>query len=298
MAFVQTAAQDVEERLRRTREFMGTGHLDRAEKEILRAVEAAPQNAEVRRLLCEMRRVQGRREDAVLACRKAVDLAPARSDYMIALGDLLVQREDGVDEAIRAYRRAVEVDVTNPRPYIRLGSIYERQGRMQDAEAEYREALALNPNLVQANAGLGAVLFITGRLVEARRFLGRAIELRPRDLRSHIFLGLALNHDGQIDLALQELRTAIGIDPHAANAAAGVQDQRPRFEKLREVFAAQLEANPRDSSVLYNLGVVAYYLRDYEAAWRHIIKAQQFGYPVDMGLKEVVYARWRRLSDR
>jgi Flp pilus assembly protein TadD len=213
------------------------------------------------------------------------------------LGDLLSQRDDGIDEALRSYRMAAEADPNNARPHVSLGSLYERRARFQEAEGEYREALALNPNLVQANAGLGAVLFMTERLADARTFLSRAIELRPRDLRSHIFLGLSLNHDGQFDLALQELRTAAGIDPHAANAVTGIEEQRPRFEHLRGLLMDQLEARPKDASAWHNVAIIAYYLSDYEVAWTHIVKAQQLGYPVDQELKEVIYARWKRLSD-
>lgn len=292
------AQDDAGRRLQNAREFLAAGRLDRAERETARALEIDPNSADVHRLLCEIRRVQTRRDDAVAECRRAADLAPARPEYRMDLGDLLSQRDDGIDEALRSYRTAAEADPNNPRPHLSLGSLYERRSRLRDAEGEYREALALNPNLVQANAGLGAVLFMTDRLGEARTYLGRAIELRPHDLRSHIFLGLSLNHEGQFDLALEQLRTAAGIDPHAANAVMGIDEQRPRFEHLRGLFAEQLEARPRDASAWHNVAIIAYYLHAYDIAWVHIVKAQQLGYPVDQGLKEVIYARWKRLSDR
>jgi tetratricopeptide (TPR) repeat protein len=285
--------QDVKARIAKARESLESGRTDRAVREASRALEEAPQDPDVHRLLCKIRRVQGRYEEAAAACARAAELAPSRAEYHLDLGDLLAQREDRLDEALRAYHRAAEADPSNPRPHVAVGGLYERRGRLKEAEAEYREALALNPNHVQANAGLGAVLFTSGRLSEARGYLGRAIELRPRDLRSHIFLGLALNHEGQLDLALQELRTAAGIDPHAANQAAGVAAQAPRFERLREIYDARLAEQPEDSTVHYNFAVVAYYLRDYETSWRHLQKAQQLGYPADQGLKEVVYSRWR-----
>jgi len=297
-AQVGAETEDIEPRLRKARESLDAGRLDRADKEIVRVLAESPGSADAHRLLCEIRRVQGRRDEAVAACRSAADLAPSRADLRLELGDLLAQRDDGVDEALRSYRSAAEADPNNPRPHVSMGSLYERRGRLREAEAEYREALALNPNVVQANAGLGAVLFTTGRLAEARGYLSRAIELRPRDLRSHVFLGLSLNHEGQLDLALQELRAAATIDPHSANAAAGVQEQMPRFEHLRATFALQIESNPRDASLWHNVAVISYYLRDYESAWKHLVRAQQLGYPVDLGFKEVVYARWRRLGDR
>lgn len=273
---------------------MTTGRLDRAEREILRALDAGPEHAEPHRLLCEFRRVQERWSEAVAACRRATEIAPKRFDLHLELGDLLSERGNGFDDAIRSYRRAVSLDPEDPQPHIRAGGLYERRGRYFDAEAEYREALRLNPNLVRANAGLGSVLFMTDRLPEARRYLLRAIELRPRDMRSHIFLGLSLNHDGQLDLALQELRAAVTIDPHAANAGAGVPEQRERFQNLRAYYLAQLVEDPRDASIWHNVAILSYFVRDYTTAWRHLVRAQHLGYPVDLGFKEVVYARSKR----
>lgn len=294
----EALAQDVEQRLQRIRDSLESGRIDRAEKEAAKALEEAPSNPDVHRVLCDIRKVQSRRDEAISECRRAAELAPARGDLHVDLGDLLSQREDGIEDALRAYEKAAAADPNNPRPHLSIGGLYERRGRLQEAEAEYREAIALNPNTAQANAGLGAVLFNTGRPGEARTYLLRAIELRPRDLRSHIFLGLSLNHDGQFDLAIQELRAAAGIDPFAANQVAGVDRLRDRFEHLRELFTTQLASQPSDSRLHNSLGVLAYYLHDYETAWRQITKAQQLGYPVDQGLKEVVYSRWKGLSRR
>lgn len=296
------AAQDsstanVEKRLAKAREYLGSGRIDRAEKEIGRALEEAPGSADVYRLLCDIRNVEQRRQDAVAACRRAVELAPERGDFLIDLGDLLRQRDDTLDEAIRAYRRASEIDPNDPMPHVHIGSIMERRDRLAEAATEYQEALRINPNVVRANAGLGAVLFKTGHLDEARHYLSRAIELRPRDLRSHVFLGLALNHAGQLDLALQELRSAVTIDPHAANAATGVQEERERFEALRAHFLAELETNELDAAYAHNVAVTSYYLRDYEMAWTYMVRAQRLGYPVDLAFKEVVYSRWKSGSD-
>jgi len=288
---------NVDKRIARAREYLGSGRIDRAEKEIGRAIEEAPRSADAYRLLCDIRNVQQRRLDALDACSHAVELAPGRVDLLMDLGDFLRQRDETLDEAVRTYRMASEIDPNDPLPHVHIGSIMERRDRLSEAATEYHEALRLNPNLVQANAGLGAVLFKTGHFDEARHYLSRAIELRPRDLRSHVFLGLALNHGGQLDLALQELRAAVTIDPHAANAATGVQEERERFEALRIHFLKELETNELDAAYAHNVAITSYYLRDYETAWTYMIRAQRLGYPVDQSFKEVVYSRWKAGTD-
>jgi len=142
------AQDDITVRLRNAREFLGSGRLDRAEKEAARALEIDPNSADLHRLICEIRRVQSRRDDALTECRRAAELAPSRADLQMDLGDLVSQSDDGLDEALRSYRTAASVDPNNPRPHVSLGSIYERRNRYREAEAEYREALTINPNFV------------------------------------------------------------------------------------------------------------------------------------------------------
>jgi tetratricopeptide (TPR) repeat protein len=294
-----SAAQEsgVQRRLESAHESLASGRVDRAEREARHLLEEFPGNADIHRFMCELRQVQARYEEALDACRRAAQLAPTRIEFQNYIADLLTQRESGYDEAIRVYMRVAALDPTSAGPYVSIGSLLERTERLIEAEAAYREALGLNPNTVGAAAGLGAVLFKTDRLEEARRYLLRAIELRPRDLRSHIYLGLSLNHTGQYDLALQELRSAATIDPHAANAVAGVREQYPRFERLRGYYLAEMEKDDRDAAVWHHIAVLSYFLRDYETAWRHLVRAQLLDYPVDLGFKEVVYSRWKRLGD-
>ena len=293
-----TAQDDgVLKRLERARESLASGRVERAEREARRALEESPSNADIHKFMCELRQVQARYEQALEECRRAAKLAPTRVDLQLYFASLLTQRESGYDEAIRTYLIATALDPNDTEPHVRIGRLLERTDRLLEAEASYREAIRINPNTVPANAGLGTVLFRTDRLEEARRYLLRAIELRPRDLRSHIFLGLSLNHSGQYDLALQELRTAATIDPHAANAVSGVREQRARFERLRGYYLAEMEKDKRDASVWHHIAILSYFLRDYETAWRHVVRAQQLDYPVDLGFKEVVYARWKRLGD-
>ncbi len=279
--------------LERARESLASGRVDRAEREAGRALELGPDDPDVRRFLCELRQVQGRYEQAVQESRKAADLAPERADLVTALADLLTAREEGFPEAISAYMRVAALLPDDPAPHTSVGSLLERSGRLLEAEASYREALRRNPNAVRAHAGLGAVLFATDRIDEARPYLLRAIELRPRDLRSHILLGLSLNHSGQLDLALQELRTAATIDPHAANSVSGVRDHTVRFEILRGHYSHLFAQDPRDATVCHNIAVLSYYVKDYETAWKNLVRAQQLDYPVDLGFKEVVYSRYK-----
>jgi Tfp pilus assembly protein PilF len=290
-----SAAQnpDLAKGITKAKDYLQSGRLDRADREISKVLEAAPASVEAHIFLCDLRQIQRRRADAVAACRRASDLAPTRADLLIKIGDLFRQRKEDTDEALRAYRRAVERDPSLALPHVRIGSIMESRDQLEAAAAEYQEAMRINPNLVRANVGLGAVLFKADKLVEARRYLARAIELSPRDLRSHIFLGLALNHAGQLDLALQEIRAAATADPHAANAVAGVREQAARFELLRKHFLNELAQNPKDSTYSHNVSVLSYFLRDYEISWNYLIKAQRLGYPVHGPYKEVVYSRWK-----
>src|SRR5262249_26069405 len=63
-----------------------------------------------------------------------------------------------LDEAIAAYRRAIEIKPNYPEPHNALGRALQNQRKLEEAIAEWRKALALDPNLRSALWNLSAVL--------------------------------------------------------------------------------------------------------------------------------------------
>jgi tetratricopeptide (TPR) repeat protein len=291
LAATLAQAQDFEQRLREARRQMSLQRLDRALREVQKVLDVDPRQPEALVLKGEIALRRGDLDGALETWTEASRVAPDNVDLRIMIGDLLLRRQDRLDEALAVYRSILDTDPTNVRIMVSMGSIHERREQWHEAAALYRSALAVDPNYVRARSSLGAVLFKLGHYEEAGQELRKAIELSPRDLRSLVFAGLAQNHLGRYDSALSQLKEAVIVDPHSANQLIGVKEQLPQFLLLAERYQKELEGAPREAGRFYDLAVIHYYAQDYESSWRELNRAEKLRYPVPIEFKEVIYSR-------
>jgi tetratricopeptide (TPR) repeat protein len=90
---------------------------------------------------------QGRYEDAVLECRKAIAIDPSFGNPYNDIGSYLVTL-GRLDEAIGWFEKAKTAERYEPRhfPYLNLGRLYFARGAFEEAAREFEEALALSPD--------------------------------------------------------------------------------------------------------------------------------------------------------
>ncbi|MFQ5700352.1 MAG: tetratricopeptide repeat protein [Acidobacteriota bacterium] len=266
-------------------------HLDRAMKEVTRILSREPENVAAWKLKGEIALRQVDLDGALQAWTRASELDPDDYRLLHRIGDLLIRRNDRLEDALTVYGKILRHEPRNTRVMISMGSIHERRHQWDDAAAMYEAALAIDPNLVRARSSLGAVHFKRNEYGSASRELRKAIELSPRDLRSHVFYGLSQNHLGHYDFALAELKKAVAIDPHYANRLIGVREQKQQFLHLIEVFTKAFNESPREAGRSYDLAVIYYYEQNYVSAWKFLIRAEQLRYPIPLEFKEVLYSK-------
>jgi len=106
-----------------------------------------PQSGEVWGFLGRARAAAGDAFGAAQALEKAVALRPTNADDWSALGEVLVQLNDGKlsPDADRAFARALAIDPNNPGPRYARGRAALAEGRKDAGLKLWREALALLP---------------------------------------------------------------------------------------------------------------------------------------------------------
>jgi adenylate cyclase len=130
----------------------------------------------------------------------------------------------GIDEAIRCFRAATELDPTFAEAFgawanlyvVAAGDYLPMREVIPRARELARRALELDPDSSEAHAARGNIVFQFDndwRLAEAE--FRRAIELNPNNVTAHRFLGLLLIALNRFDEAKEVLWRAIRLDPGA-----------------------------------------------------------------------------------
>jgi TolB-like protein/DNA-binding winged helix-turn-helix (wHTH) protein/Tfp pilus assembly protein PilF len=120
-------------------------------------------------------------------------------------------------KAVRAARKALELDPGLAEAHAVLGRILKKQFQWANAEAEYMQSLSLNPNNSFAHVEYAEWLVSHGRVDEALAWSRRARELDPLG-RSGITVGWVLFQARRYDESIRELRSFLAVHPDDALA--------------------------------------------------------------------------------
>jgi tetratricopeptide (TPR) repeat protein len=205
------------------------------------------------------------------------------------LGSFLSEHGN-VDEAIRDFRKALELWPDQSKDHNNLGKALVQRGRMAEAMDEFQSALRISPDDPDTETNIGAAMLQQGDPDGAISHLQRAVEKWPRHAPAHINLGNALlqkreadaaiaeygktldlpcdhaetlysignalRQKGDVEEAIIQYRTAIGLRPDYANAHNNLANslrQTGRVEEAVHEYEAALKSDPESVLAQNNL---------------------------------------------
>ncbi len=142
---------------------------------------------------------------ALQAAEKALEIAPDLGEAHASLGHIKVQYEHDWHGAMRAYRRAIELNPNYPRSHVFLGLLLATRGRFDEGIAELRAAQTLEPAHPISSALIGMVLVYQRRYDAAIDQLESTLEMNPEFPTTNTYLALAHLRRGDYDEALDFL---------------------------------------------------------------------------------------------
>ncbi len=147
-------------------------------------------------------------QDSVLAeYRQSQQINADRPEAHLNLGVLHHQLGE-LEEAERAYQRALSMVPSSVPVRINLADLYREQNRDEEGEKLLRQALVISPDDGDVYHSLGLLLVRQKRYQEAIDALERAARLRPDRWRYSYILAVALQETGQVAKALETLKKA------------------------------------------------------------------------------------------
>lgn len=198
---------------------------------------------------------------------------------------------DVIVDAELACSRALEL---NPNLFVvhnALGGLYSQTGKYDDAEASYIESLRINPQNVPALTGLSDVYRQLQRADEAEETLLSAVGLEPGNWAVYNHLGYFYFRQGRYAEAAEQYAMVVSIDDTSmrgyGNLAVSYM-MGGNFAEAAPAFARSIELEPQESAYS-NLGLMQYYLGDYDDAARSLRSA------IDMAPNDHLF--WSNLGD-
>jgi len=130
-------------------------------------------------------------------------------------------------KAIEMYLKAIELDKKDVNLYYNLSSLYERLGDKQKADHFLSVAVKLKPDDTESRFALAEGLFKKGSLAEAENYLLEILEKKPDSMKALLLMINLLEKKGD-------------------------------KKKLKETYEKVHAIEPKNETVIYNLGVLEY----------------------------------------
>jgi tetratricopeptide (TPR) repeat protein len=102
-----------------------------------------------------------------------------------------------VEGALRAYRRALEIDPYLVPALINLANLHYSRDDVVEAQALYERAIALEPDVFEAHFNLGNIYHDLNRFGEAQACYREALRLNPYYADAHFYLAVTFEKMGQ-----------------------------------------------------------------------------------------------------
>jgi len=244
--------QDIAQLLNAALAHHQAGRLAEAKALYTRILAQQPRHADALHFMGLLACQIGQREAGITLMRESIATHPSPI-YYNNLGNAL--RETGaLDEAVDAYRRAVELKADYVEAHNNLGNALRERGEPAAALTSCARAIELRPGYAEAYNNLGNALKDLGELDAAIAAYGKAIEAKRGFAEAHLNLGIAMQAKGHGEAALECLRESVRLAPELAVAhdkLASISMHRGDIDGAIDEYRRVAELTP-DSAHAYN----------------------------------------------
>lgn len=182
-----------------------------------------------------------RTDEAIEAYKQAIQLAPDQIFVWNNLGNLCAKVGRN-DEAIFAFRKALEGNPRDPIAWNGLANVHFKLNYVDDAIAAYRKAIQYTPSLAQPWCGLGDVYASIGRADEALKCYHKAIELNKQYVAPWLRLGVLYGTQERYREAVKAYQRALDLDPKNSEVWNQLGTMQMKCEAFDEAVTALLKA--------------------------------------------------------
>ena len=156
------------------------------------------------------------------------------------------------DEAYKLLQNAVRNNPDDVDLKVELGLFARNRGDLAAADSNLRAALQRNPSNMNAASGLAEVENRKGDNAGLRQIADSMIRLYPKAPAPYVWRGTANANDNRLDLAVDDLQTALKLEPKNTQALTVLAQIRLKQGKTAEgkaMLEQALAADPNSSAL-------------------------------------------------
>ena len=235
--------------------------IDEAEKAYKKAIEIKPKYADAHfnlGVVCLSKNLQ---TDATVSFRNALRFDPNHVLSMVNLA-LVIQDSKEVsdtDEAVRLYKRVLELDPTNEKALFNMGVIAMDLNQPEEAERWFKKSATEHPNSRSASFNLALLYSQHDRIGESIKILSSLVKKFPTHANSHQLLGDLYVGVKQYADAVDAYLGCMEADPRHVTCRHNVgvaYVELGRFEDAEMSFKKTLELDPAYGSAKRHLQLI------------------------------------------
>ena len=156
----------------------------------------------------------------------------------------MLERQNDYPGAIKQYNKAIEADPHMVEAFSRLGTVYMKLNRLDDAQKTFKQAIEENPDSAKLRNNFGFCCLQKKNYTGAQQQFDAALGLSPRYTRARINLAITLARIGHFGQSAAEFSRVLPADIAYCNVAAVCADMHDYRNALWALERA-LEENPR-----------------------------------------------------
>lgn len=262
------------------------GLLPDAEREYCVALALEPDAPDVSNNLAIVVGDLGRPEEAVAICSKALDRHPAAVPLLRtrAVQYLKLRRFEEAQGDVEALIVAAPL---MPEAYNLQGDVFANQHRWDEAIGAFKQAVELSGYARQFRVNLGSAYAARGALAEAASVFTAALKEDKRDVNTMNALAAVLQRMNKHEEAIRACQLALSVQPEYAEVHNRMAQSYLSLEKWDKAIATAkdvLDRHPEHLEALYNLGMALVGARRYVEAVECFDRILKAGPADDMAL--------------
>jgi tetratricopeptide (TPR) repeat protein len=207
-------------------------------------------------------------DSALKAYKKAVDINPSLSESRVNVGNIYLKQGE-INKAIREYQKALRINANDATTHNNLGNAYTEQGRLGFAVSSYQRAINLDPEFIDSYKGLAIAYNKQERYTAAITTLKRAIAIAPKDANCYSQMGQSYKNMDSFNKAISYFNKALDIEPGLIEAYYGLAacyDKKNMVDDEILAYRNILSIQPHAYAALVNLGNIYFGLERYKEA--------------------------------